>query len=122
MVANKNVRQNRLFYICLVNHLLRCGKKQQAYNLVFNAMPISNLLDKNIITFYNIIFDKIRPYIEIRKVRVRRTTYLIPFPTNMSRQQHLAAKWLFETLEEDTRKISLQKKLNDELLKILSNQ
>lgn len=111
------------FIITLINHFLRDGKKSWSYNLVISSgLLLSFFLQKNIYSFYDDIFKKARPFLEIRKVRVRRTIYYIPFPTSDKRQKHLVAKWLFESIQNNSRKINTMLKFREELLNILMNK
>lgn len=116
-------QKNKLFSDYLILHLMRSGKKSWAYKTVFDAAnKISLQLNRSILEVYSLIFNRLRPYIEIRKVRVRRSSYLVPFPTNLKRQKHLSAFWLLETVRQDKRNISFEKKLEEELIKILLNR
>ena len=47
---------------------------------------------------------------------------MVPFPTNPQRQHYLVSKWLLETLRNDKRKVSFNKKFREEIVKILLNQ
>lgn len=122
MVVKMKERKNKFFIEKLINHLMRCGKKSFANNVIYkNGFLLSKYLNKSLYSIYSDIFIKLRPYIEIRKVRVRRTTYMVPFPTNTQRQYYLVSKWLLETLRTDKRKLSINKKLREEIIKILLN-
>jgi len=115
----KNIK-NKTFSTCLTNHVMREGKKAKAHFLIKNlGTEIGHYTDNTIDGFYSIIFNILRPFIELKRVRVRRTTYSVPFPTNLSRQQHLVAQWLLETVRKDTRKLPFEDKLRNELIRIL---
>lgn len=116
-------RKNNIFIKKLINHLMRCGKKSYAANIVYtNGFFLSRHLNKSLYSIYSDIFMRLRPYIEVRKVRVRRTTYMVPFPTNIQRQQYLVSQWLLETIRNDKRKINFNQKFREEIIKILLNQ
>lgn len=123
MEVKMKEKKNKIFIKKLVNHLMRCGKKSFANKIIYNnGFLLSKYFNKSLYELYSDIFLKIRPFIEIRKVRVRRTTYMVPFPTNTQRQHYLVSKWLLETLRNDKRKVSFNKKFREELVKILLNQ
>lgn len=123
MVENKKDKKNKTFINCLITHLMRCGKKNWAYLTVMQTGAlIGQHGSKSSAEIYSDVFKKVRPFVEIRKVRVRRTTYMVPFPTNPQRQKHLVSAWLLETLRKDKRKISFAEKLKEELIKILLNK
>lgn len=118
-----NDKNEKSFIVTLINHFLRDGKKNWSYKLINETgLFLSFYLNKNIYSFYEDIFIKARPFIEIRKVRVRRTIYYIPFPTSVKRQQHLVAKWIFESLKMDKRKMPTENKFREELLNIFLNK
>jgi len=115
-------RDNRkkAFIVSLMNHLMRDGKKNWAHN---NIMKIGTLIGKRLKKSPHFIFERVfeilRPYIEVRKVRVRRTTYMVPFPTTEERQKHLVSSWILETVRKEKRKIDFYNKLLREIVLIL---
>lgn len=116
-------KKNKIFVDNLITHLMRCGKKQHAHNVILKTgMMLGKQTNKKFYIIYTDIFNKIRPYVEVKKVRVRRTTYMVPFPTNIQRQKHLAAQWLLETIRKDKRKLNFQIKFKEEIIKILLNR
>lgn len=116
-------RNKKTFIKKLINHLMRSGKKTFASDIVYNnGFFLSKHTNKSLYSIYSELFLKLRPYIEVRKVRVRRSTYMVPFPTNIQRQQYLVSQWLLETLRNDKRKISFDQKFREEIIKILLNQ
>lgn len=116
-------KKNKIFIKKLINHLMKNGKKSFANKIIYkNGFLLSKYFNKSLYTIYSDLFIILRPFIEIRKVRVRRTTYMVPFPTNMQRQIYLVSQWLLETLNKDTRKVNVNKKFREEIIKILLNQ
>lgn len=123
MVVKMKEKRNKIFIEKLINHLMRCGKKSFANKIIYtNGFLLSKYFNKSVYTIYSDVFLKLRPFVEIRKVRVRRTTYMVPFPTNLQRQYYLVSKWLLETLRNDKRTITFDKKFREEIIKILLNQ
>lgn len=123
MVAKITEKKNKIFVKNLINHLMRCGKKQQAQNIIVKTgIFLGKQTNKKLFIIYTDVFNKIRPYVEVKKVRVRRTTYMVPFPTNFQRQKHLAAQWLLDTIRKDKRKLNFQIKFKEEIIKILLNR
>jgi len=127
LVLNMGVKmkekRNNIFIKKLANHLMRSGKKSFATKLIYdNGFLLSKYFNKSLYTIYSDVFLTLRPFIEIRKVRVRRTTYMVPFPTNIQRQYYLVSQWILETLRNDKRKANFNKKFRDEIIKILLNK
>jgi ribosomal protein S7 len=122
MGVNK-IEKNKTFVECLIAHLMRDGNKNWAFSVVVKVgISIGTKINKNYSEVYEAIFKILQPFVEIRKVRVRRTSYLVPFPTTLQRQQHLVSLWILETAKKDPRKIDFETKLYEELLKILTNK
>src|SRR5690606_25908478 len=114
---------NNIFIKKFVTQLMRSGKKAFATKLIYdNGFLLSKYFNKSLYTIYSDIFLTLRPFIEIRKVRVRRTTYMVPFPTNLQRQHYLVSQWILETLRNDKRKANFNKKFREEIIKILLNK
>jgi ribosomal protein S7 len=114
---HKQNSENISFFQSLTNHIMKKGKRSKAFNLLTTSLisfPNKEILSE--------VFNKIRPYLEIRSVRVRRSSYQVPFPTNHRRQLHLSSLWLIETIEKDKRKLSFSKKLSEELENILEGK
>ena len=123
MVAKMKEKRNKIFIKKLINHLMRSGKKSFASKLIYgNGFLLSKYFNKSIYALYSDVFLILRPFIEIRKVRVRRTTYMVPFPTNLQRQHYLVSQWILETLRNDNRKVEFNKKFREEIIKILLNK
>jgi len=123
MEVKMKEKKNKIFINKLINHLMKSGKKSYATNIIYNnGFFLARYLNKSLYNIYSEIFIRLRPFIEIRKVRVRRTTYMVPFPTNSMRQYYLVSNWLLETLRNDKRKINFNIKFREEIIKILLNQ
>ncbi len=120
---NKVLRQNSSFLIRFINHVTKKGKKQLAAKLVLAVLSsLSKQYKISPSRLMTHIFFKIRPFIEVRSVRVRRSSYLVPFPVKLHRQYHLASYWILETLANDKRKVSFETKLREEFINILSKK
>lgn len=116
-------KKNKLFIDVLTNHLMRCGKKQKAKSIILNTgLLLGKQTNKKVSSIYSELFNKLCPFVEVKKVRVRRTTYMVPFPTSSQRQKHLAAQWLFETIRKDKRNLNFNLKFKEEVVKILLNK
>lgn len=106
-----------------INHVTKKGKKQLAKKMVLSVLSIlSKQYKLSSSKLMNHIFLTIRPFIEVRSVRVRRSSYLVPFPVKLHRQYHLASYWILETLANDKRKVSFETKMREEFVNILSKR
>lgn len=120
---NKFQRNNSGFLSRFINHVTKKGKKQLANKIVLSVLSLLSkqykLSSSRLMTQ---IFFKIRPFIEVRSVRVRRSSFLVPFPVNLHRQYHLASFWILEALSKDKRKLSFETKMREEFVNILSKK
>ncbi len=120
---NKLLRNQSGFLFRFINHVTKKGKKQLANKMVISVLSqLSKTYKLSSARLMSQIFFRIRPYIEVRSVRVRRSSYLVPFPVNLHRQYHLASFWILEALAKDTRKLSFETKLKEEFVNILSKK
>ncbi len=120
---NKLLRKNSSFLSRFINHVTKKGKKQLATKMVLSVLSLlSKEYKLSSSRLMNQIFFKIRPFIEVRSVRVRRSSFLVPFPVNLHRQYHLASFWILEALANDKRKLSFETKMREEFINILSKK
>ncbi len=120
---NNLLRKNSGFLSRFINHVTKKGKKQLATKMVLAVLSsLSKEYKVSSSRLMSQIFFKIRPFIEVRSVRVRRSSYLVPFPVNLHRQYHLASYWILEALSQDKRKLSFETKLREEFVNILSKR
>ncbi len=111
------------FLARFINHVTKKGKKQLAKKIVLSVLSgLSKQYKFSSSRLMNQIFLTIRPFIEVRSVRVRRSSYLVPFPVKLHRQYHLASFWILETLANDKRKVNFETKMREEFINILSKK
>jgi ribosomal protein S7 len=64
------------------------------------------------------IFLKLNSFVEVKRVRVKRSSHLVPFSIRLKRRSYLIIKWLMQAVKEDTRKVSMSEKLFVEISNI----
>lgn len=113
-------KNNRTLYRLFINFLIKKGDKKSAKRIVDRALlNISCQIKKSINTVLSTIFTHLNSFIEIRRVKIKRRLYFIPFPLRFNRRLYLVLKWLNKILQEDTRKVCFSDKLTKELLNII---
>ena len=114
---------NKSIYKKLLGSLIKKGNKVTAKNILEdsflkvsaqNHVPINRVLSK--------VFSKLETFIEVKKVKRRKSIHLIPFPIKRHRQNFLKIKWLLKGAKEDTRKVNFSEKLSLEISKIFLNK
>ena len=105
-----------LFFKKLTNLLMKDGKKVKASKIIFNMLLIlkkrlkKDLERKNLqkeislnFTLLHVIsraLENITPSLEVRKVRVAGSTYIVPAVLTKKKQETLALKWLIESAKK----------------------
>ncbi len=129
-----------LFSEKFVNFLLIDGKKIKAYNIYYKmlqllkykgATQIEKKLSsgKNINTMSTIqiveqAINNCMPSLEVRKVRVAGTTYLVPTMIQKKKQENLAMRWIVEAAQKKKKstKLSFAQCLADEIFDAFHKQ
>lgn len=104
-----------LFFKKCINLIMKDGKKSKASKIFFTTILIlKNRLKKDLekknqkeisltITLLRLIsqaLENITPSLEVRKVRVAGSTYLVPSILSKKKQETLALKWLLESAKK----------------------
>ncbi len=122
-----------LFFKKCINLIMKDGKKLKASKIFFTTILIlKNKLKKDFekknqkeisvtITLLGLIsqaLENITPSLEVRKVRVAGSTYLVPSILSKKKQETLALKWLLESAKKRKKNsnISFAACLADEIL------
>ena len=121
-LAAKNLNQLNL-YKNFVSFIFKSGKKHIWEKIISD---IFLLIKKNLNFSQNIILLKIflRLYskIEVKKVKARRKTALVPVFISVRRRFFLALKWLLLAVNKNKLQISLKEKLFLEIFKLTKNK
>lgn len=129
-----------LFFKKFTNLLMKDGKKIKASKIVFEMLVIlkkrlkKNLEKKNDVLssqdfveipinfeLFHLLsqaLENVTPNLEVRKVRVAGSTYLVPAVLSKKKQETLALKWLIESAKKRQKnsKVDFAKCLADEIL------
>lgn len=108
-MLNKN---NKNLYNKFLGFLIKKGNKISAKSLLnkafFKVSKITGLSLSNILLK---LFLKLNCFVEVKRVRVRRSSHLVPFSIRLKRRSYLTIKWLLQAVKEDSRKVSISEKL-----------
>ena len=80
----------------LVNKVMKDGKKQIAYNNIYNALKIikKKLEIDEPIEILRQAIENVKPNMEVRSRRVGGAAYQVPMPVRGDRRESLAIRWL----------------------------
>jgi ribosomal protein S7 len=122
-IINLVGKKNLNLYKSFISFIFKAGKKYVWEKVIKN---IFLLLKKNLKFSQNIILLKIflRLYskIEIKKIKSRKKTILVPVFISIRRRFFLSLKWLLVGVNKNKLKISLKEKLFIEIFKIVKNK
>ena len=111
---------NNLFYSRLLGFLNKKGMKSSAKFILDSAiLLVSKRLKRSRYIILLRLFFKLNTFVESRKLRIKKSTYIVPFAISLKRRLYLATKWLILSVNQNTRQISLIEKLADEMLRVL---
>lgn len=119
-----------LFFSKFINLLILDGKKLKAYKLFFKMIEFLNekikkqnikSLDNSSLFALQIVETAIlncMPHLQVRKVRVAGTTYLVPALLAKKKQEALAIRWIIEAAKKKKKssKLSFAECLADEII------
>ena len=113
----------KTFYTKLLGFLTKKGKKSIARKILNN--DFLNVAIQTNLSLYIIfikVFFSLNSFVETKKVKIKRTSHIVPFGIHFKRRSYLIIKWLLEVVNQDKRKVSTSKKLATELLNIVMNK
>ena len=61
------------------------------------------------------LFLKLNSFVEVKKVRVKRSFHLVPFQIPLKRRSYLIIKWLMQAIKSDKRNVTTVEKLAFEI-------
>lgn len=125
-----------LFFIKFTHLLMKHGKKNKASKILFTMLLVlkikinkdlekknqslqkENSLNQTLLHVISRALDNITPSLQVRKVRVSGSTYLVPAVLSKKKQENLALKWLIESAKKRQKNgnLSFSTCLADEIL------
>jgi|TARA_B110000902_G_C13825520_1_gene405371 small subunit ribosomal protein S7 len=119
-MQKKNLKKKNL-HNKMVGFFIKKGKKSVATQIVNDAfLKVSKKTGLPMHQIFLQIFLKLNSFVETKKVRIRRSTHLVPFSITLKRRSYLILKWLLLAIKEDNRKVSITEKLATEVEQIIS--
>ena len=116
------LKRNFFFKVILHFFLKKGNLKVAEHNikLLFQNLFIkTNLGDYSIISkIYKILYINF----EIKNIKKRKTSHIVPIPLTKKRRFFIITKWLFQVVSADKQRISVVDKLTVEILKYINDQ
>jgi ribosomal protein S7 len=119
----KTLRCNKTIYSSFLGFLIKNGNKFSAKQILDKAFfNVSSQIKRPAHFILMKTFSNLNCFVEIKKVKIKRGTHIVPFSIGFKRQVYLVTKWLMESVFEDARKVPVADKLSFEILSILKTK
>ncbi len=117
------MKKNQTLYNIFLGYLIKKGNKIQAKRIIDSTfLSLSQKLNLPLNIILRKILKKMGNSIEIKTIKMRKNTHVIPFAINHNRKNYLLVKKIMDTVREDTSNRPINEKLTDELTSILTDK
>ncbi len=99
-----------------VNTILKKGKKNTAYKIIYTAMErVKQKAKEDPLKMFEKAVENVRPVLETKSRRVGGATYQVPIEVALNRSTSLAVRWLIKYARDRAGK-SMEEKLSAEIM------
>jgi len=110
-------------YSKFLNHFILEGKKLIVEKIVSQVFyRLSKEFNSSVSCILLYFFKRLKTYVEVKKVKKGRRTFLVPIALKRHRRAFLPLFWLSESISLDKTRSSFFEKLYSEMYKICLNQ
>jgi len=116
MLKKKNLFTKKTLYHKLIGFITKKGNKNSSLKIVNDAffkVSTNTNLPMHMIVLQ--LFLKLNSFVEVKRVRVKRSFHLVPFQITLKRRSYLIVKWLMQAVKSDKRNIPTVAKLAFEI-------
>jgi small subunit ribosomal protein S7 len=117
MKKNNNI--HKVFLGCITKK----GKKIVAQQILNNAFAkVSSVTKYSSFRVMKSMVSKLDSIVEVKSVRIRKNTFLVPTPVNSKRRNYLIVKKILESVKGDTTNRPAYEKIGDEIISVLTQK
>ena len=117
-----DVRYKSVVVARFINNVMEEGKKALAEKIVYGAFDKLNKKHKlDSFEAFNTAISNVKPYLEVKSMRVGGANYQVPSPVSESRGYALATRWLITAAAKRSEK-SMIDRLAEELFEASNNR
>ncbi len=117
------MKKNQTLYNIFLGYLIKKGNKIQAKRIIDSTfLSLSQKLNLPLNVILRRILKKMGNSIEIKTIKMRKNTHVIPFAINHNRRNYLLVKKIMDSVKEDSSNRPIHEKLTDELTSILTDK
>jgi ribosomal protein S7 len=107
-------------YNKLLGFLIKKGNKIKAKKIIDDAfLEVSKKTGHSLSFLLFKLFFKLNIFVESKTIRVKRSSFIVPFSINLKRRSYLIIKWFMKIIVENKKKISISQKIAEEIFLIL---
>ncbi|MEK9147704.1 MAG: 30S ribosomal protein S7 [Patescibacteria group bacterium] len=93
-----------------INHVMKCGKKETARRIVYDALALAEQkIKKPPMEIFSKVLKNISPQVEVKSRRVGGANYQVPCPVTGERKKFLAMIWILQAIKSKKGKSAIQK-------------
>jgi len=119
MLKTQNSLKTNL-YNKLLGFLIKKGNKLKAKKIIDTAfLQVSKKTGHSLSFLLFKLFYKLNIFVESKTIRVKRSSFIVPFSINLKRRSYLIIKWFMKVVLENKKKTSISKKIAEEIFLIL---
>lgn len=120
-MSKKNLNKTKVLYSKFLGFLIKKGKINNAKKILDETFfLVSKKTGYSMEVALLKLFLMLNSYVEVKKVKLRRRSFLVPFSINLKRRSYLIVRWLIQAIKEDVKRDSLSSKLSSEIVSVLS--
>jgi ribosomal protein S7 len=120
-MGNDSLKNEKNLYNKFLGVLTKKGNSTKAKSILDKTFTI---VSKKTGSFKEIILFKLficlNTFVEVKKVKIKRRSFLIPFSMNLERRSYLILRWLMQAIKKKTKKSSFVVMLSNEILTVIS--
>ena len=107
-------------YNKLLGFLIKKGNKIKAKKIIDSAfLEVSKKTGHSLSFLLFKLFCKLNIFVESKTIRVKRSSFIVPFSISLKRRSYLIIKWFMKIIIENKKKISISQKIAEEIFLIL---
>ena len=112
--------KKKTLYTKLLGFLIKKGNKKKAKSILDKAfLNISSKTGLSMNYLLIKVFLNLSTFVEARTVRIKRSSYIVPFSLSLKRRSYLIIKWLIVAALLNKKRLPFVKKLQQEVVLIL---
>lgn len=121
-VVKPDSKYNSVLLSQFINKLMIDGKKSKAEAIVYGALDrVSKKYGADSFEAFKTGMDNVKPYVEVKSVRVGGANYQVPSPVDERRGFAVATRWIIESATKRSGR-SMIDKLSDEIFDASNNR